>query len=92
MISYIFTALFIVLVGWYAHIFKNTSFEIIFLVITAVFMPVVSVLGDLFFSGIKRYLNIKDFSNLLPGHGGAADRLDAMSSVMFVFILLFIIF
>ncbi len=35
-------------------------------------------LGDIFFSYIKRINNLKDFSNILKGHGGVLDRLDSM--------------
>lgn len=45
------------------------------------FLSVIGQLGDLFFSAIKRYYKVKDFSNIMPGHGGVLDRLD---SIMFV--------
>ena len=48
------------------------------IVILSILIPLVSVLGDLVFSSIKRYYGIKDFSNVMPGHGGILDRMDSI--------------
>ncbi len=46
--------------------------------------------GDLLLSSLKRKLEIKDFSNLLPGHGGVLDRFDNFLFTSPIFYLLFI--
>lgn len=51
-----------------------------------------SMFGDLSFSAIKRQYNVKDFGNLLPGHGGVLDRFDSVLFVCPTFYLLSFIF
>ncbi len=54
---------------------------------------VISMLGDLTASIIKRTVGIKDFSNLIPGHGGILDRFDSIlftAPVVYYFLLFMI--
>jgi|TARA_B110000495_G_C22935584_1_gene547122 phosphatidate cytidylyltransferase len=57
--------------------------EIKFLIIT-ILISLVCQLGDLFVSYLKRKINIKNLSNILPGHGGVLDRIDGL-----IFVLIF---
>lgn len=49
---------------------------------------IIGMLGDLFASSIKRSVGLKDYGNLIPGHGGVLDRVD---SIIMIVPLLFIL-
>ena len=51
-------------------------------------LSIVSQVGDLWASLIKRHYGVKDFSNLLPGHGGLFDRFDSVLAVCTVLMVI----
>ena len=74
-----------------ASIFYVTAIDphvqIIQLLIVTTSLSLIGQLGDLAFSQIKRYYNVKDFSNFIPGHGGVLDRLDSIIFVVLMYTL-----
>lgn len=67
--------------GFCIDYFYNISANYIALSCTAVFIAVISQIGDLIASYIKREQGIKDFGFVLPGHGGILDRFDSIIAV-----------
>ncbi len=59
--------------------------NILVLVIIIMGLSLISTMGDLLFSSIKRKYKIKDFGNIMPGHGGVLDRLDSLLFVLLTF-------
>jgi len=67
----------------------NFFSPILLFIIVGVFASVLTQVGDLFESFIKRKAGIKDMGNIMPGHGGVLDRIDG---TMFASVLIFIVF
>ena len=70
----------------------NVEVNYIVLAVFGLVLAVVSQLGDLIASLIKREHNIKDYGKLLPGHGGIMDRFDSIMAVSTILLILTIVF
>lgn len=63
----------------------NPQASIFQMSVIILFLSFVGQFGDLLFSAIKRKYKVKDFSNIMPGHGGVLDRFDSIIFVMLAF-------
>jgi len=70
---------------YYFNLFSNENNLYIFIFISCLFV----IIGDLVFSYIKRLNKIKDYSNILKGHGGLFDRIDGLIFLTIIFNIYF---
>ena len=59
----------------FGYIFK---LDMALMIVMGIIGSIIAQIGDLFASSIKRYVGIKDYGNLIPGHGGVLDRFDSV--------------
>lgn len=61
-----------------ANTYWGMNYSYLYIAGIGLILSLVGQIGDFAASSIKRFVDIKDFSNLIPGHGGMLDRIDSL--------------
>lgn len=73
-------------------VIEKIQVNYLYLVLFGIILSVVSQLGDLIASLIKREHDVKDYGRIFPGHGGVLDRFDSVLAVSTILLILSIVF
>ncbi len=71
------TVFYLTIINTYATVFN--------IILVSLVLSLISACGDLVFSAIKRNFGVKDYGNIMPGHGGVLDRLDSILFAVLAF-------
>lgn len=77
----IFAIIISLIYTYFINTYASIQYSYLKISIISLILSIISQIGDFAASSIKRYVEIKDYSNLIPGHGGMLDRID---SIMFI--------
>ena len=70
--------LMILIYTYIVNTYLGMNYSYIYVVIMGIILSLIGQIGDFVASSIKRFVDIKDYSNLIPGHGGMLDRIDSL--------------
>jgi phosphatidate cytidylyltransferase len=77
---------------YFANTYWGLNVNYGYVTLIGIALSLLGQIGDFAASSIKRYVDIKDYSNLIPGHGGMLDRIDSLIFLApFAYVLLSLI-